>query len=331
MFGERPVGDGIRFLRAVATNQVARFAPGFYVRWRRETGRGEGGDETPESVADYFTRTFYEYFDVLGVARDDIEPFLSDTCVLEYGPGDVPAVAILMLAHGARRAICVDRFPLHTPSPKSIAVLNTLMAQLEGPRRAGAQAALKDPANVAAGFRDDRLCYMVRPNGLSGLRETADLVISRAVLEHVNDLTATFRDMQAALTDNGRAVHLVDLRSHGLHRGNDLDFLSWPVPLWSLMFSAKGAPNRWRIDRYRAAARNAGLRVMSLQVIERASPETVREARAHLARPFRTLSDDDLSCLQFWLLCGKSGDGPVPAVTSPRPSEKARSESPAVR
>jgi SAM-dependent methyltransferase len=307
MLGERPLADGIRFLRTVATNQVARVAPGFFVRWTRETGRGQERDDTPESVADYFAKTFYEYFDVLGVASGDIERFLAGKCVLEYGPGDVPAVALLMLAYGARRAICVDRFQLHTPSPKSVDISSALMARLDGSRRARAQALLKDPSNVAAGFRDDRLCYMVCANGRSGLHETADLVLSRAVLEHVNDLDATFQDMYAALKANGRAVHLVDLRSHGLHRRNHLDFLTWPVSLWSLMFSAKGAPNRWRVDRYRAATRNAGLRVLSLKVTERADPETVREVRAHLARPFRKLSDEDLSCLQFWLLCEKPG------------------------
>jgi SAM-dependent methyltransferase len=129
------------------------------------------------------------------------------------------------------------------------------------------------------------------------------LVVSRAVLEHVNDLPATFRDMRRALAPDGVALHLVDLKSHGLHRRNPLDFLTWPDVLWTLMYSCKGVPNRLRPGDYRAAAQAAGLEIASMVATGRARREDVTEVRPHLAAPFRGLSDDELAWLGFWMVC----------------------------
>jgi hypothetical protein len=154
---------------------------------------------------------------------------------------------------------------------------------------------------------DDPIRYVVRPSGLLGERAPMGLVVSRAVLEHVNDLPATFRDMRAALAPDGLAVHLVDLKSHGLQRRNPLDFLTWPEWLWTSMYSCKGVPNRLRPDAYRDAARAAGLEVVSMVPTGHARPEDIAEVRPHLAARFRHLPDDDLGWLGFWLVCRPSG------------------------
>jgi hypothetical protein len=128
-------------------------------------------------------------------------------------------------------------------------------------------------------------------------------VISRAVLEHVNDLRATFVDMRNVLREHGIAVHQVDLKSHGLHRRTPLDFLTWPTSLWTLMYGHKGVPNRWRVDRYRQILAELGLDTVSLEATAFAEQGSIDAVRAYLARPFRELSDEDLSWLGFWLVC----------------------------
>jgi SAM-dependent methyltransferase len=305
MYGLSLIQDVRRAVPAILTNQIARFAPGWYVRLTRETGRG-GGEESVEDIASYFEACFADYFRVLEIDPGKVPDWLEGKRVLEYGPGDVPAVALLMLAHGAQEAICVDRFALVSLSAKNIGVLRRLIERLPAPARSRAEDCFQARGEPESGFREERLHYIVQPSGLSGLRDAADLVISRAVLEHVNDLSSTFEDLHAVLRADGIAVQKVDLRSHGLHRSNPLDFLTWPIWLWSLMYSGKGVPNRWRVDRYRRDLGEQALKVLHLAPTTLAEPRDVAAVRPHLAEPFRDLSDEDLSWLGFWLVCKRA-------------------------
>lgn len=304
MYGERPYDDLKRLFRATLTNQLARFFPRQYVWLTAQTGRG-GGVESPEQVSQYFLDCFTDYFKVLGVPVEQISAYLAGKRLLEYGPGDIPGVALLMLAYGAQQVVCVDRFPLASLSEKNVAVLVQLINSLPPEAQQRAMQCFVHPGQPASGFAAEYLKYLVKPSGLSGLSEEIDLVFSRAVLEHVNDLAATFQDMRQALRPSGVAIHEVDLKSHGLHRRNILDFLTWPQRLWSLMFSGKGVPNRWRVDRYREILAGSGLRVLVMEQREQASLEVVQEVRPFLAKPFREVSNEDLSWLSFWLVVEK--------------------------
>lgn len=293
-----------RVIQATLTNQIARYAPSLYVHLTGQTGRG--ADEVHlDMVGDYFQLCFDDYFDQFGVPRDERSNFLSGKRILEYGPGDVPGVALLMVAHGARQVVCVDRFPMVRMSPKNTQIVNLMLERLPLPLRDRAEACFRQPAHPESGFNSTYLDYLVRKSGLSGLANEVDLVMSRAVLEHVNDLPSTFQDMYAALKPGGIAIHLVDLKSHGLHRTNPLDFLSWPTWLWSLMYSAKGVPNRLRVNAYRDVAKQNGLEVITLKPTLIASLDDVRAVRPDLAEPFKMLTDEELSWLGFWLVCRK--------------------------
>lgn len=304
MYGQNPVDDAKRVLRAVLSNQLARLSPRLYIRLTGQTGRG-GGEESAQEIAAYFQKCFDEYFQVLQVAPDRIGAYLAGKHVVEYGPGDVPGVALLMAAHGAERVTCVDRFPLVSQSEKNIRVLRLLMDGLHGEERARAEACFRRHGDPASGFHRERIRYLVRPGGLSGLSDSADLIVSRAVLEHVDHLSATFADMRRALRPGAVAAHQVDLKSHGLHRHNPLDFLTWPAGLWSRMYRHKGVPNRWRVDRYRRHVEENGLKMLALRPTELADARHVEEVRPYLAEQFQSISDEDLSWLGFWLVCGK--------------------------
>lgn len=303
MYGENRFNDAIRLIRCAATNILAGLAPRLYVRLTRQTGRDHPDLETIDGIADYFQRCFEDYFKVLKINLDTVDAYLDGKRLLEYGPGDMPGVALLMIAHGAKSVVCVDRFALYAQSEKAIAVFNEILNRLQGNLRKRADVCFKVHGNPASGFDPAKISYLIRSDGLSGLNHEIDWVYSRAVLEHVNDLTATFVDMRNALKDQGLAVHQVDLRSHGLHQRNILDFLTWPSLLWSIMFSSKGVPNRWRVDAYKRAISNAGLEITLLEPIERASDSEVQEVLTHLAQPFRSISAQELSWLNFWLVC----------------------------
>lgn len=299
-------GDPVRVARAVVTNQLARYAPGAYVRLTGQTGRGEAGTEEPQDIATYFLEGVDDFQQHLSRSAGVSADFLVGKTLIEYGPGDLPGMALLMVARGARKVYCVDRFPLVRLSAKNVRVLEELIDRSQGAERDKLIACLADPKDMARGFDAARIEYLVRPGGLSGLRATADLVVSRAVLEHVNDLPASFDDMVAAMKPGALAAHQVDLRSHGLHKANPLDFLAWSPMLWRLMYSDKGVPNRWRMDRYRDIVRALPVQVLEMAATRRAGADEVQAVRPLLADMFKSLSDDDLAVLGFWLVMRKS-------------------------
>ena len=297
--------DAVRIARAVVTNQVARWSPATYLRLTGQTGRGAAAEETPGDIADYFRRCVHDYLERLDIRLADAEAFLRGKVVLEYGPGDLPGVAVLMVAFGAEKVYCVDRFPMVNISEKNAGVLRRLLDGLSGARRSRLLSCFARPEDFSAGFDPKRIEYVVKPHGLSFLHEAVDLVISRAVLEHVDDLKATFADMTRAMRPSATAIHLVDLKSHGFHKKNPLDFLECPMWLWHAMYSHKGVPNRWRIDRYRAILSELPVRIIMIDPTTRALSSEVAAVRSKLAQPFRRISDEDLACLGFWLIFEK--------------------------
>lgn len=304
MYGENRVDDALRLLKAVTSNQLARLAPRLYVEMTHQTGRGAKEEQASE-IASYFRRCFEDFFEVLGVASDDVGMYLRDKHVLEYGPGDVPGVALLMFAYGASRVTCVDRFHMVSLSEKNIEVIKELIRGLEDEPKQRAESCFVEAGDPASGFAPEKIDYLIKPSGLSGLNDEVDLVISRAVLEHVNNLGATFSDMHKALRNDGIALHQIDLKSHGLHRRNPLDFLTWPTFLWNLMYSHKGVPNRLRVNQYRAVIEEVGFEIHKLKPTMLANSGDISEVRPHLAQGFRDVNDEDLAWLGIWLLIGK--------------------------
>ena len=267
MYRNDPASHLKRITKAIISNQIARLAPGLYLKLTKQTGRGSE-EESVEQIASYFHKCFSEYFDLIPGDTGSPENYLRGKYVLEYGPGDVPGVAVLMIAHGAEQVTCVDRFPMLSLSEKNRKVLNNLIERLPDEKKKRAASCFRNYGDPSSGIDTDRIKYLIHPRGLSGLMGKADLIISRAVLEHVNDLDETFADMGRALRPDGIAVHLVDLRSHGLHIRNPLDFLTWPENLYSMMYSQKGVPNRLRIDSYRDTVEKQGLRQILMKLLE---------------------------------------------------------------
>jgi hypothetical protein len=102
---------------------------------------------------------------------------------------------------------------------------------------------------------------------------------------------------------NSLSVHQVDLKSHGLHRTNPLDFLEYPQWIWNLMFSYKGVPNRWRVDRYRELLSKLPFQVLDMHPTALFSTDDVCSMRGKLAAPFFRTTQEDLAWQGFWLSC----------------------------
>lgn len=304
MYTESRLHDAKLVVKAVLSNQLARFAPGTYMRLTGETGRGK--EETkPDEVTGYFFDCFDDYFVRLGVAPASIDAYLAGKRVLEYGPGDVLGVALLFYAHGAAAVDCVDRFALEQLTEANVAIYRNILARLDGAHRERATQAFVD-GRPERGFRPEAIHYGVGRDGLSGRVDAYDLIVSRAVFEHVNDLDGTMRDIATALKPDGVSLHQVDLKSHGLDRYQKFDFLTWPPSLYRLMYGHKGFPNRWRANAYREAATRAGLACAPLQPTGSLTPEQVGRIAPHLARPLRSVDRAELGWLGFWMTLSRS-------------------------
>lgn len=296
MYTENRRRDVVIFLKAALTNQLAKYD--FYLKLGNRSGRGEKV-EAPEDTAAYFRRCVDDYCAELGA---DKSTFFAGKRILEYGPGDTLGVALVLYALGAEYIECVDRFPLHTLSPASIAVYSAILRSLEGDVRERAGRAFKDPGNPASGFDPRKVEYRVTADGLSARRRSYDVIISRSVLALVNRLDKTIEDIAYCLKDDGVSIHKVDLTSHGLDRDKPLDFLSWPDSLYQLMYSRKGRPNRFRVDKYKELAAESGLVFRKLTPTGQVTAEDVERVRPTLPSQFRSVDPELLRWLGFWMV-----------------------------
>jgi SAM-dependent methyltransferase len=301
MYTENPAKDAILFAKALMSNQLARFAPDLYMSLTRQTGRGEGEEDVTQ-IAEYFTRCFNDYRDQVGLNGDEFKSFLKGRVVLEYGPGDILGVALLFYAHGAERVCCVDRFPLSKLSTKNIDAYQYLLDSLTGRERERADNAFKESGNPASGFNQSAIDYRVARNGLSGSEKEYDMIISRAVLEHVNNLEETMLDVKRGMKPGGVSIHQVDLKSHGLDRYTAFDFLTWPEIAYRLMYSHKGFPNRWRVDKYKELAASSHLRVRHLSPTGLLDREKIEIVHPKLAKSLRHVTPEDLAWTGFWMV-----------------------------
>jgi SAM-dependent methyltransferase len=301
MYSENPLKDVGLFVRAFSTNQISRILPALYVKLTNQTGRGSEA-VSPDETARYFYSCFEDYFSNIGIPPEDRRSFLSNKKVLEYGPGDTLGVALLMYAHGASSVTCVDRFPLSNDPGKSAGIFRALLRMLKGEAYERAINAFVEKGEPESGLRPELISYQVTSNGLCGEREEYDLIISRAVLEHVNDLEGSIRDLKCALKPSGITVHLVDLKSHGLDRYQQFDFLTWPAVLYSLMYSHKGFPNRWRVDKYLELLQKHGFHIQQISPTGKIEFDKLRMVEKQLAKPFRNIPSEELSWLGFWFV-----------------------------
>lgn len=300
MYSQNYARDIKIFAKAIISNQVAHIAPSVYVKLTHQTGRASK-EENVEQIACYFKTCFSEYLEQFGTNVGKASEFLAGKRVLEYGPGNMLGVALLMYAFGAESICCTDKFPLQDITDESVEVYNMLINSLDCAQKERANCAFKIYGKPSSGFNNDKIMYKVTKNGLIYGENKFDLIISRSVMEHINDLHRTFANINKYLNSNGLSVHKVDLKSHGLDRYLDFDFLTWPSIIYKLMYGHKGFPNRWRVDKYLDLIKNNALKIRSFSPTGLLEAEKVELIQPYLAKQFRNLSSDELAWLGFWM------------------------------
>ena len=255
-------------------------------RVTRDTGRGKGRDGA--EAAAYFEAVMRDYA-VIARAAGVAGPLWRGKHVLELGPGDTRATALLARLEGAARWEGYDPFDIQS-------------------RRPGYLGAIYDPILRGRGETQsaDELLVGCRvtttPRSLRGAGPRFDVVVSRAVLEHVRDLRALFDLAASVARPDAVWIHKIDLRDHGIRHDDDLDFLGFSEGVWRAMSSAIDLPNRLRARSYLELGEAAGLRTVWARATHVAEAARVDERRDSLAPPFRRLATDELRVLGLWLV-----------------------------
>jgi SAM-dependent methyltransferase len=247
--------------------------------------------------------------------------------VAELGPGDSPGVGMAALLSGSERYWALDVVSYSNPE-RNVQVFDALLDLFT--RRASipdesdlaeVQPALDTYAFPGHVLTEERLRAALAPERVARLREavralgtqptngstpieymvswqdatrvrpgSVDVILSQAVLEHVDDVPGTYEAMRAWLRPGGYMSHQVDFRCHGT--SSDWNG-HWTVSdlNWSI---AKGRReyflNREPCSRHLRLMSDLGFTV----VREDRQRDQGGIGRASLAPRFRHLTDDDL-------------------------------------
>jgi hypothetical protein len=301
----------VRILKALAT-----FIPGVY-RLRQENPRGTVSPRYCYSV----------WLRHLVMARRAGLP-TSPRVVAELGPGDSLGLGLAAILSGADRYFAFDVVQ-YAHSAGNAAVLEGLIELFrarspipgddEYPQVLPKLASYAFPHDIlteprlAAALAEDRVAALraavasENPPGIGGIEiryfvpwydagllapGSVDLICSQAVLEYVPDLPQTYGRFKQWLAPGGGVSLVIDYRSHGTSAAWD-GHRSYSDLAWRLMRGKQPYTlNRESHSTHVRLLGEAGLEVVG-QVPMRREPVT---PRAKLAKRFRALSDDDLSC-----------------------------------
>jgi SAM-dependent methyltransferase len=233
------------------------------------------------------------------VAAAGLTGQLRGRTILEIGPGDGIASAIIAAAHGAN-SVLLDTGPFVRadilPYRELAEVLRDQGVSVPG---------LADCKTI-----DDILArcdarYLT--DGLRSLKqledETVDLIFSQAVLEHVRkrELLETMRDCRRILKPGGVSSHRIDLQDH---LGGALNNLRFSEPVWESEFFARSGfyTNRIQFSQMLDLFKHAGFEV-KVTAVRRW--ESLPTPRGNLAKEFMSIPDTELCVSGFDVLLRK--------------------------
>ena len=170
--------------------------------------------------------------------------------------------------------------------PHSILPDARLVVALAPERIEHIRASLRDPSAA-----DSMVQYRAPWSSATVLeRESVDLILSQAVLEHIDDLPDAYRTMHAWLRPGGYISHQVDFRCHNTARTWN-GHLAYGDLVWKLMRGKRPyLINRHPFSEHLQFMAQVGF--VSPQTRKFEMPSEVR--RDQLARRFRGLPDSDL-------------------------------------
>jgi SAM-dependent methyltransferase len=224
--------------------------------------------------------------------RAAARPF-ADLKVLEVGPGQTLGSAVLLACAGARVTVA-DRFLARWDSDFHPAFYRALREKVRG--RGDEYVAAIDRLLAADAFTPEVIrCHARGCEELWKIGARFDVVFSNAVLEHVEDLEATVRNLAAVTVRGGHGFHQVDFRDHR-DFSRPLEYLTISRDDYQTVrheaFCEWGC--QWRVSTVSNAFAAAGFTQTAYPNLF-ADPAYLDDLRPRLHDDFRTVSEADLA------------------------------------
>lgn len=284
------------------------FVPGLHAKLRR----GTGGTTSARYCYSVWLRH-------LVCARRNNLPTQFNS-IAELGPGDSIGIGLAALISSAERYVALDVVP-HAGSGRNLAVFDELVtlfrarAPIPGPEEFPRLRPALESYAFPSGILDDaRLAQALEPGRLARLRtsldrsdgavryvapwsdrarveqRSLDLILSQAVLEHVDELSDAYRQMASWLRLGGFVSHQIDFKCHGM-AGAWNGHLGYSDRAWRVMRGRLPyLLNRRVYSEHLGFLADAGFEIRGLQVTRRFDGLP----RSRLAPRFRGISEDDL-------------------------------------
>lgn len=204
----------------------------------------------PESLA-YIDSVFNDYLMYSGITVSSLE----DKRILEIGPGDNFGVALRFLAAGAKQIICLDKYYSKRNERKQNLIYQAIRQKLETNSRIRFDNAIDLSDGIKLNPEKINYIYGIGIEEADKILEpqSFDIILSRAVIEHIYDIDTAFVVMDKLLAPEGYILHKIDFRDHGMFSDgglHPLTFLTIPDSVYRLMISDSGKPNRKLINYY---------------------------------------------------------------------------------
>jgi hypothetical protein len=243
--------------------------------------------------------------------------------IAELGPGDSLGIGLAALLSGAKRYIAFD-VVAHASAERNLAVFDQLVELFRARTSIPDDTEFKEaspnlnrydfPRSI---LTDDRLERALQPERLARIRESlincaspesliqyrapwfgeniverdsVDMILSQAVLEHVDQLQDVYRTMRLWLAPQGFMSHQIDLKSHG-----------W-AEQWSghwaysdLAWKLLRGRDVWMINREPASVHLREISAQGFRVVrDMRVVSPLATTRRQLSSRFRSLTDQDL-------------------------------------
>ncbi|HVP58638.1 MAG TPA: methyltransferase domain-containing protein [bacterium] len=138
-------------------------------------------------------------------------------------------------------------------------------------------------------------------------RESVDLILSQSVLEHVDDLRSTYRDLYLWLKPGGMMSHQIDFSAHTLSKEWNGHWACSDL-LWKILVGKRPyLLNRQPCSVHTELMKSNGFEI----VCDLKYRRTDGIRRSQLAARWRDLSDDDLTCGGAFIQAKKKVRPPV--------------------